>query len=128
MRNGTRPGASVKTRQSNPFHRSPYGDPGTTVEPQPARVPDDVTAALRSARWRLLIPMLANILAFVAGILLLIPLGGPWLFIGFQLAVLFAVKKWAESIWKCPRCEKPLGKSLTPPCCPYCGQLFRSVD
>lgn len=127
MRNGTGPEAMLKTQPSNPFHRSPYGEPGATIEPaQLATVPDYVTAALRRARWLLLLPMLANILAFVAGILLLIPLGGPWLFIGFELAVLFGVKKWAESIWKCPSCEKPLGKSLTPPRCLHCGQLFRA--
>ena len=126
MRSGTRPGAFLKTQQSNPFHSSPYGEPGAPVEPQRAPVRDDVTAALRSARWRLLLPMLANILAFVAGIVLLIPLGGPWLFIGFQVAVLFGVKMWAEWTWKCPGCEKPLGRSLTPPCCPHCGQPFRS--
>ena len=89
-------------------------------------MPDDVTSALRRARWLLLLPMAANILAFVGGILVLIPIGGPWLFIGFQVAVLFGVKKWAESIWKCPRCEKPLGRSLSPPSCPHCGQLYQS--
>lgn len=116
----------MKTKSTDrPTSRSPYGEPSVPLEPRPASVPEDVTAALRSARWRLLMPMLANILAFVAGILVLIPIGGPWLFIGFQLAVLFGVKLWAESIWKCPRCEKPLGKSLTPEACPHCGQVFR---
>ena len=117
----------MKTKSTDrPTSRSPYGEPDVPLEPQPASVPEDVTAALRSARWRLLMPMLVNVLAFVAGILVLIPIGGPWLFIGVQLAVLFGVKLWAESIWKCPRCAKPLGKSLTPEACLHCGQVFRS--
>ena len=109
-----------------PLHRSPYGEPNAPLEPQRVLVPEDVTAALRHARWRLLMPLTANMLAFVGGIQLLIPLGGPWLFIGFQFAVLFGTKVWAESIWKCPRCEKPLGRSLTPLSCPHCGQPYQS--
>jgi hypothetical protein len=117
----------MKTKSHiRPLHRSPYGEPNTPLEPQRVLVPEDVTAALRSARWRLLMPLTSNMLAFVGGIQLLIPIGGPWLFIGFQLAVLLGTKKWAESIWKCPRCEKPLGRSLTPPSCPHCGQPYQS--
>lgn len=127
MRLGSLPRIAVKTKPTDrPTSRSPYGEPNAPLEPRRVLVPDDVVSALRSARWRVLLPFVANMVAFVAGILVLIPIGGPWLFIGFQLAVLFGVKKWAESIWKCPRCERPLGKSLTPPCCPHCGQPFRS--
>ena len=30
-----------------------------------------------------------------------------------------------DRIWRCPACEKFLGKNLNPSCCPKCGAQFK---
>lgn len=59
----------------------------------------------------------------VLGLLCLRLPGGHWL-VWLALGGLVWVLVETFRHWRCPRCERLLGKKLDPAACPYCGQRF----
>ena len=103
---------------------TPYAAPDLEVAAQRQLSPDEVRAALRAARWRLLLPFMAYMVAFVVGAPLLVGIIGPWGVVVVLVVCVIAAGRWADAIWACPRCARPLGRSLTPNRCMHCGQEF----
>jgi hypothetical protein len=105
---------------------APYDDPRSAEAHLPPLAPYDAARSLTAARWKLLLLFGVYAAVFVIAMPLLAETVGPWPTLAVLLVVLVAIGRWIASFWVCPRCKRPLGRSLTPPACQHCGQRLRS--